>query len=154
MAVAIRKVEAGADFARLHGLFIAYEAGLPKELRHGSVPGLAELAQTYAGQNAAFLATIEDSTIGCVAVKQLDSQTALMLRLFVRPESRGLGAARWLVTTAVAFARERGQHRMVLDTNKEQLMPAYRLYRSLGFEECEPFAAVTYECPTFMEIKL
>ena len=154
MAIAIRKVRTESDFAGLYELFVAYEADLPKELRHGSVPELADLKETYARHNAAFLATNGDDAIGCVAIKRLDSQTALILRLFVSPESRGLGAARLLVTTAIAFAREQGQHRIVLDTNKEQLTPAYLLYRSLGFEECEPFTAVTYECPTFMELKI
>jgi GNAT superfamily N-acetyltransferase len=87
-------------------------------------------------------------------VRELDPDTALLLRLFVRPARRGLGAARLLTKAAITHARESAYRRIVLDTNREQLEPAYRLYESLGFVECEPFAEVSYECPTFMELLL
>jgi GNAT superfamily N-acetyltransferase len=133
---------------------VRYEADLPEDLRHGNVPVVGELAAAYRGPNAAFLAVSRRSAMGCVAVRELDSTTGIVMRLFVVPDARRIGAARSLVTAAIEFARAREFQRLVLDTNKHQLMPAYRLYRSFGFEECEPFAAVTYECPTFMELRL
>jgi putative acetyltransferase len=150
----VRHVESENDFRRLHELFVEYEADLPVDLRHGMVPDLADLRTAYGRHNAAFLALCNDMPAGCVAVIELDKNRALLLRLFVRPQHRGAGAARKLVTSAIAFAREAGYERLLLDTNKEQLMPAYALYRSLGFNECAPFVTVTYECPTFMELRL
>ena len=143
-----------SDFPTLRDLFCEYEAGLPARLRHGTVPELAELTSTYSGRNRAFLALLDETAIGCVAVREFDPQTALLLRLYVAPVSRGLGAARALVEAAIGFARESRYRRIVLDTNKAALEPAYRLYCTLGFVECEPFATVTYECPTFMELLL
>ena len=134
---------------------IEYEADLPPELRHGSVPSVADLQAEYAGRRAAFVAiSSEDRAIGCVAVTVLDATTAVLLRLFVSPRDRGRGVARSLVEAAIAFARENGYRRIVLDTHKAQLPAAYRLYQSLGFVECGPLTAVTYECPTFMELNL
>jgi GNAT superfamily N-acetyltransferase len=153
-SIAIRRVSDESEFQRLYELFVEYEADLPLHLRHGTVPEVVELRESYAAQNAAFLATLEGDAVGCVAVRQFDAHTALLLRLFVRPSGRGLGAARSLVNATIEHARSGGYRRIVLDTNKQQLMPAYRLYRSLGFDECEPFATVTYECPTFMELLL
>jgi GNAT superfamily N-acetyltransferase len=146
-------VRGESDLRVLHDLFIEYEADLPKNLRHGAVPDLATLQEIYE-RDAAFLAIDDGKPIGCVAVKKFDPESALMLRLFVQPEGRGLGAARSLVMATIEYARERRLARIVLDTNKEQLEPAYRLYRSLGFEECEPFTTVSYECPIFMELRL
>ncbi|MFY9663132.1 MAG: GNAT family N-acetyltransferase [Candidatus Cybelea sp.] len=154
MLVEIRRAQDRSDFQKLHDLFVEYEADLSEELRHGAVSDVAALDETYGRRHAAFLATCEGDEIGCVAVKAFDARTALMLHLFVRPERRGLGAARLLVTTAIEFARAQGFGRIVLDTNKQQLVPAYLLYRSLGFEECEPFTTVTYEFPTFMQLPL
>ncbi|MGB8910089.1 MAG: GNAT family N-acetyltransferase [Candidatus Cybelea sp.] len=154
MLVEVRKAHDRSDFQKLHDLFVEYEADLSEELRHGVVPDIAALDETYDRRNAAFLATCEGDEIGCVAVKEFDAETALMLHLFVQPRRRGLGAARLLVTAAIEFARAQRFGRMVLDTNKEQLVPAYLLYRSLGFEECEPFTTVTYEFPTFMQLPL
>lgn len=152
--VSISRVAGDADFWRLYDLFVEYEADLPPELRHGAVPEIGELRAVYTRRNAAFLATLRGAAAGCVAVRELDAETAVMLRLFVKPASRGLGAARLLVNATIEHARSAEYRRMVLDTNKERLMPAYRLYRSLGFQECQPFATVTYECPTFMELLL
>jgi GNAT superfamily N-acetyltransferase len=152
--VEVRRAQGQSDFQRLHDLFVEYEADLSEELRHGAVPSVIALRETYRQRNAAFLATFEGDTIGCVGVKAFDAERALMLHLFVKPERRGLGAARLLVTTAIEFARAQRFGRIVLDTNKECLVPAYLLYRSLGFQECEPFTTVSYEFPTFMELPL
>jgi GNAT superfamily N-acetyltransferase len=154
MAIEVRKVECERDFQRLHDLFVAYEEDLPPDLRHGVVPGIASLTDTFARTNAAFLAMDDNDAIGCVAVTALDRDTARMRHLFVMPEYRGLGAARSLVTASIAFARDDGYRRFVLDTHKGRLNAAYALYQSLGFTESEPYGAVDYESPTFMELLL
>ena len=154
MTPAIRQVRSAGEFGRLRDLFEAYEADLPPDLRHGEVPSVEQLMQTFTGENVAFLASIAGADSGCAAVRVLDAETAQLRHLFVAPNHRGLGAARLLTEAAIEFARARGYARIVLDTNKAQLQPAYLLYRSLGFEECNPFATVSYECPTFMELRL
>jgi GNAT superfamily N-acetyltransferase len=88
------------------------------------------------------------------AHEALDEGSAVMKRLYVRPEYRGTGAGRALAQACVDLARERGYRRIVLDTNKKHLEAAYRLYRSMGFAECDPYAGVNYSCPTFMELVL
>ncbi|MGA7354871.1 MAG: GNAT family N-acetyltransferase [Candidatus Cybelea sp.] len=154
MAIEVRRVESERDFQRLHDLFAAYETYLPRDLRHGAVPSVAILKTTFVRANAAFLAINETDALGCVAVTALDRDTARMRHLFVRPEHRGLGAARSLVIASIAFVRGDGYRRFVLDTHKGRLKAAYALYRSLGFTESEPYGAVDYESPTFMELLL
>ena len=154
MSPEIRQVRSADEFRRLRELFEEYEADLPPNLRHGDVPSVDQLTQAFTGRSAAFLAGVAGDDAGCVAVGAFDPSTAQLRHLFVAPKRRGLGAARLLTEAAIEFAREQRYLRMVLDTNKEQLQPAYLLYRSLGFEECEPFATVTYQCPTFMQLRL
>ena len=151
MAAMIRRADRADDFRELHRLLVAYEDGLPPVLRHGSVPAVGEVERFYRGRSAAFLADSAGRAIGCVAVTQLDEQTGVIMRLFVRPANRGAGTARALVVRALEYAKAAGYVRVVLDTDKERLPAAYRLYESLGFTECAPYAAVTYPCPTFME---
>jgi ribosomal protein S18 acetylase RimI-like enzyme len=150
----VRRVASVQEFRRLRILFQQYEDDLPPGLRHGALPAIEQLTAAYAGRNAAFLAIVADVDVGCVAVRAFDPQTAQLRHLFVAPERRGLGAARSLTTTAIEFARQERYARIVLDTNKVQLEPAYLLYRSLGFEECAPFTTVSYESPTFMALRL
>ncbi len=134
-------------------LLLEHEAGLPGDLTHGEVPSVVELGQLYGEPNAAFVAIHGGEPAGCVAVTALDATTAVMLRLYVRKEYRRLGVARALVNATIDFPRERGFERLVLETNR-RLTAACELYASLGFTECEPFGAVLYECPTFMEVRL
>lgn len=150
----VARVRGAATFQSLHELLVVYEEDLPSELRHGSVPEAVALAAEYADADAAFIATSEGEAIGCVAIKRLDEERAVILRLFVKPQRRGLGAARRLVVAAIEFAKQSGCRRIVLDTHKEQLPAAYALYRSLGFLDCTPYGSVSYACPTFMELKL
>ena len=154
MKVEVRRARYDSDFAQLYDLFVEYEADLPHNLRHGVVPDVADLKATYKQRNAAFLAACDAEPIGCVAVAEREPATATILRLFVKPRSRRLGAARGLVTAALRFVQKGRFHRVVLDTHKEELQAAYRLYRSFGFEECAPHSGVSYESPTFMELIL
>lgn len=118
------------------------------------MPDVEAVCGAYAGPNAAFLAMDEGDAVGCIAVTQLDASTALMLRLFVKETHRGAGIARDLVSVALEFLREHRFARVVLDTDKQRLSAAYQLYQSLGFHECEPYGAVDYESPTYMELML
>lgn len=154
MTVTVRRAETEADFRNLHALLVEYENDLPPKLRHGRVPDTGELQETYAQRDAAFLASFEGNSIGCVAVAKIEKRTAVMIRLFVKPAHRGHGAARALVIAAMNFLKQVRYARVVLDTDKDLLPAAYRLYRSLGFEECGPYGSVDYESSTFMELHL
>lgn len=150
----IERVKTFEAFRALYALLVEYERDLPPELRHGMEPNLEDVERTYTGNNAAFLARLDDGYGGCVAVTMLDAQTAILQRLYVQPSRRGAGAARALAQAAITFARERGCERIVLDTEAEQLSAAAALYRSMGFRECGPYGPVDYEHPTFMELAL
>lgn len=154
MALAVSRAATERDYLELRLLFLEYELDLPHRLRHGRVPDASELESAYAEPNAAFLARRDGAPIGCVALTRRDGKTGLLRHLFVRPQSRGLGAARALVERVVEYLRAAGCRRVVLDTDKDVLQPAYRLYRNLGFAECAPHGIVGYDTPTFMELLL
>lgn len=144
MACVVEAVSGERAIHALIALVVEYERSLPEDLRH------SESEREFDG---AFLARFDNRYGGCVAVT-LKGDTAIMKRLYVRPEYRGKGAARALTLAAVGFARERGCERIALDTDARQLSAAYALYRSLGFTECEPYGPVDYANPTYMELRL
>jgi GNAT superfamily N-acetyltransferase len=118
------------------------------------VPDFESVCRGYDEPNGAFVATDAGNSVGCVAVTHLDVSSALVLRLFVKPNARGGGTGRKLVDAALAFLRDRGYARVVLDTDKARLPAAYSLYLSLGFTECEPYGPVDYASPTYMDLDL
>jgi GNAT superfamily N-acetyltransferase len=100
------------------------------------------------------LAAVDAEPAGCVAVVRLDASTAVMKRLYVRPSFRKRGIAASLIAQGVRWARDHGFARVTLDTDKRQLTAAYALYKALGFTECEPYGAVDYPSPTYLELRL
>jgi len=151
---AVGQVRGGPDFVQFLELLVEYERSLPVALRHGRTPDLALVRKEYCEPNAAFIALVNDAASGCVAVTRQDDATAIVKRLYVRPAFRNCGVARALVAAVIEYCREGDCERVVLDTERESLPAAHRLYASLGFRECEPYGTVQYNNPTFMELRL
>jgi GNAT superfamily N-acetyltransferase len=147
-------VREASAFAQLLELLVEYERSLPEQLRHGPEQEIQSVYVGYGEPNAAFIASVDGSVSGCVAVRRLDGFTAIVQRLYVRPEYRGHGLARTLVAAAIDFCSERDYQRAVLDTQRDYLPAAYGLYASIGFTACEPYYRVAYDKATFMELRL
>lgn len=151
----VRLVSLPEDFREFGDVALEYELSLPHDLRHRDFEHQRrDLESHYGPPNAAFLAKVDGTNAGCVAVTQLNATTGVIKKLYVKPEFRGHGVARALMKGAIDAANARGFHRLVLDTDRERLNDAYRLYRALGFEDCEPYGDVDYPNPAYMELKL
>jgi putative acetyltransferase len=121
-------------------MFLEYADGLGFPL---DFQGFREEIQTLPGEYARprgrlILAYTGARPAGCVALRPLDSRTAEMKRLYVRPGFRGQGLGRRLVERVISTARRLGYDRMRLDTVPE-MTEAIRLYREAGFEEIPPY---------------
>jgi GNAT superfamily N-acetyltransferase len=152
-AISIAVLRTPEQFALFHAVQTEYEATLPGDLQH-ELPGVDVLPQVYAEPNAAFLGFVDDDPAGSIAAIALDDATDVLQRLYVRPAFRNAGLARALVAAVIDRARVRGRARIVLDTDRDRMATAYRLYRSFGFEECAPYGAPRPGCPTYMELTL
>ncbi|MFE6688259.1 GNAT family N-acetyltransferase [Streptomyces sp. NPDC057743] len=75
---------------------------------------------------------------GCAGVRLLDARTAELKQVFVRPGSRGRGAAGALMRAVEATARRLGAERIRLDTRLD-LTEAVALYRRHGYAEIAPY---------------
>ncbi|HWT02322.1 MAG TPA: GNAT family N-acetyltransferase [Pyrinomonadaceae bacterium] len=116
---------------------------------------LAELPGAYAPpKGRLLLASQNGETAGCVALRPILDGACEMKRLYVRPAFRGQGLGRALAVRIVEEARALGYGRMFLDTISDKMGSAIKVYRSLGFEEVEPYYHNPVEGATFMELKL
>jgi putative acetyltransferase len=82
--------------------------------------------------------------VGCGALKMLDEAHGEIKSMRVSNLHRRTGAGRAMLHHIVDEARRRGMQRLSLETGTQPAFePARRLYASLGFAECGPFAGYT-----------
>lgn len=131
------------DLEDIQALFAAYTDSLlaqdPGVRRHLSAQHYAEELQNPAAKygppdGRLYLARVDGTAAGCVALRRLDGVRCEMKRLYVRPEYRGRGIARRLIRKITDDARQLGYRHLLLDT-LPALEEAVRLYRRLGFYE-------------------
>jgi putative acetyltransferase len=110
--------------------------------------------EELAAPNAQFLvARVDGKAVGCIALVDMLRYGELK-RLFVESAARGLGLGQRLVAEAETAARDVGLKVLRLETGPE-LVPAVKLYQSLGYRERERFGDYAdLPCSLFMEKRL
>lgn len=82
-----------------------------------------------------------DELLGCGALKELDGQHAEIKSMKTATLHVRKGVAKLLLEHMIEEAKRRGYRRLSLETGSmESFEPAKRLYVSVGFQYCEPFA--------------
>ena len=109
-------------------------AGYPPEQRHGLA-----LDAIFQPHIRFFVARRDGGAVGCGGVA-LFPAFAEVKRMYVRPASRGSGAAQAVLGRLEAVAREAGQTVLRLETGDRQLA-AIRFYERAGFRRCGAFGA-------------
>lgn len=144
-----------ADEATVTSLFQAYEqfilstAAIKLDFQDFAHE-LTSLPGKYAAENngALYIAYLQrpasngrptvEKPIGCVGLRTFEGRRAELKRLYLAPESRGMGVGRALVNVAVEKARELGYAEILLDT-LGSMTAARGLYESVGFAEIEKY---------------
>ena len=102
---------------------------------------LAGLPGAYVAPSGTLLLGRLDGTSVCTAAfRPLSAHACEMKRFYVRPEYRGQGIARQLLTELVARARVAGYTELFADTLPAMAV-ALDMYRSWGFKDVGPYVA-------------
>jgi GNAT superfamily N-acetyltransferase len=80
------------------------------------------------------VAYVDDTPIGCGAVRIIEPGVAEFKRMYVAPAARGQGVGRRIVEALEQESRRLGAHRIVLETGPRQ-PEAIALYSRAGFTE-------------------
>lgn len=141
----IREATSPGDLDAVRQLFREYADWLGVDLSFQDFEGeLAGLPGKYAPPDGGvWLAVAGEAAAGCLALRPLNAAQAELKRLYVRPAFRGSGLGRALVEHSLRAASAAGYREVCLDT-LPTLRSAIALYRSLGFEEIDPY----YHNPT------
>lgn len=75
----------------------------------------------------------KDNAISCGALKHFDDSTAEIKRMYVRPQFRGRGISKLILTQLEDYAKELNYHRLVLETGLKQ-PEAMSLYSKFGYK--------------------
>ena len=95
------------------------------------------LEDKYKGEGEAlYIAFIDNKPAGCVALRNVDSKTAAMKRLYVRPAFRHSSLGTNMAKLVVEDAREFGYKALLLDT-LPSMENAKELYTTLGFKKLD-----------------
>lgn len=143
----IQPVRTPTDLAAVTCLIKTYTTSLEIDLTFQNLAvELSTLPGGYSPESAGELLlarqVITGQPIGCVAIRFLSSGCCEMKRLYVCPESRGMGLGKALVESIIVVARQMGYVEMRLDTLAD-MKGARRVYETLGFVEIQPY----YENP-------
>ena len=95
-----------------------------------------------------YLALVDGTPAGCIALRKLDETRCELKRLYVRPAFRGQGLARLLTEQILRDARAIGYRKILLDT-LPFLESAIRLYRSLGCTDAPPATTILPWIPPY-----
>jgi GNAT superfamily N-acetyltransferase len=121
---------------------------------YGEIPGPPWPKNTPLSARDAYVAAfVDDEAVACGALREIDSVTCEVQRMYTSRSHRRRGAARAILSHLHMEARRLGYKRLKVETGNRQ-MPAMKLYESYGFARIEPFGkyaqdptSVCYELP-------
>lgn len=143
------------DLSTIKELFQEYGSSLGIDLSFQDFAAeLAALPGKYAPpEGAVIIARLQGAPCGCVALRRIDQSACEMKRLYVRPDTRGLGIGAELVKRIIDLARSKGYRSMRLDT-LPSMKSAVSLYRLAGFKEIPAYIYNPIPGALFMEKNL
>lgn len=145
----IHQAQSEEDFAKVRDLLLEYltwAIAQTKEVFNEDVDVDVMLANSMskldvymspAGQ--LLLATIDDTPVGVVFLKQLRADACEVKRMYVRPGYRGRRIGYKLLEHLIANAKCAGYKRILLDSGRF-MTEAHALYRAVGFKDIERYS--------------
>ncbi|KAB8320454.1 GNAT family N-acetyltransferase [Tolypothrix campylonemoides VB511288] len=117
---------------------------------------MAKLQQFAPPEGRLLLGEYETKIAGCACLRKIGEDIGEIKRMYVTPEFRRKGIGRFLLQAIIDEARHIGYSKIRLDT-APFAKEAQGLYRSLGFQEIEPYAESEIPekyCPSWLFMEL
>jgi len=137
-------------------LFLEYAAWLDFPLCfQGFDEELATLPGKYTlPSGRLYLAYWNGKLAGCIGLRKIEGDTCEMKRLYIKPDFRGFGIGKMLVKKIIEEAKQEKYARMRLDTIREKMEKAVKIYEDHGFIEIEAYYNNPDPNTLYMELDL
>ncbi len=142
--VEIMIAEEGRDAPAIRELFWEYlqwgnvkleeEFGIQFPIADMLADDMQKLGKFMPPAGRTILGYADGKPLGIICLKSLGENMGEVKRMYVRPEARGLGLGRALLSRLIEEARAIGYERLRLDSARF-MREAHGLYRSSGFQE-------------------
>ena len=152
----IDKLKSDTDRLQMIEMFTAYADSLGIDLSFQDFEAeLVSFPGKYAPPSGSVLLarSTQGEPLGCVAVRPLSAGCCEMKRLYVRPEGRGRGLGKALISAIVQEAERIGYNTMKLDT-LSTMTGAIRLYRQQGFADTQAYYDTPVVGTVFLQRRL
>lgn len=165
----IIQVDTEQDISHVRDLFLEYcnwtnlvfsqELNISFDINTFLDQYMAQLHEFMPPEGRLLLGQYKGRIAGCACLRQIGEGVAEVKRMYVRPKFRQKGIGRALLENLIYEAANIGYSKLVLDT-APFAQEAQALYRSLGFQDTEPYIE-KIEIPleyranwVFMELRL
>ena len=112
-----------------------------------------DLVDPTAVYEALWVALLDESVVGSVALRRLERNQVELKRMYLRPALRGRGVGRKLLQIALAWCHEHRVERIALDTT-ERMGAARHLYEAHGFVRIDGAAPRQGQSRLLYELRL
>jgi GNAT superfamily N-acetyltransferase len=94
-----------------------------------------------------------EQPLGTIALRRLTTTSSEVKRLYLRPQSRGLGLGRRLLEQVIERAAGAGCHQLYADT-LPSMKEALSLYQRVGFAVVEPYSITPTPGAIYLRLNL
>ncbi|MEG3657962.1 GNAT family N-acetyltransferase [Arenibacter palladensis] len=154
-SIEIKMAETATDFANAKKLILEYVAWLGIDLSFQNFDKeMAGLPEMYNHEDGGlFIAYINEEAVGIAGIRRFNKNDAEIKRMFVQPNSRGLGIGQLLLNHCIDKARKLNYDTIKLDT-ADFMKSAIKLYTDHGFKEISAYRHNPHESAKYFELNL
>lgn len=153
--IEIKIAQTATDFLAAKELILEYVAWLGIDLSFQNFDKeMAGLPEMYnAKDGGLFIAYINDQAAGIAGIRRFSERDCEVKRMYVKPNSRGLGLGQLLLKQCLDTARKLKYDSVKLDT-ADFMKSAIKLYTDHGFVEISAYRHNPHESAKYFELDL
>ena len=153
--IEIKSALTATDFLEAKELILEYVDWLGIDLSFQNFDQeMAGLPKMYnPGDGGLFIAQINGEAVGIAGIRRFNEQDCEVKRMYVKPQSRGMGIGQLLLKQCLDTARKLEHKSVKLDT-ADFMKSAIKLYTDHGFEEIPAYRHNPHESAKYFELDL